>query len=188
MGRPSRIIIGSKFAFLEVIAVEGRGSGKCAVAVCRCVCGNTTRILRPGLKKMKSCGCKRLELLRRPRPQGNYRRLPRGEAAFNALLGSYKKAAKRMGRSFRLSRDLFRQLVTSECAYCGDAPTNTFGSGIYNGNFSYNGVDRIDSRKGYTLANVTPACSSCNRMKSNMPHFAFLEHVVRICAHVTGAV
>jgi 5-methylcytosine-specific restriction endonuclease McrA len=43
-----------------------------------------------------------------------------------------------------------------------------------------NGIDRIDSNKGYTMDNCVSCCWTCNRMKGNMTQQNFLEHISKI--------
>jgi hypothetical protein len=49
--------------------------------------------------------------------------------------------------------------------------------------FRWNGIDRIDSSRGYTPENTVPCCSTCNLMKSDSTHEAFLAHIEAIYAH-----
>lgn len=43
-----------------------------------------------------------------------------------------------------------------------------------------NGIDRIDSSEGYTLTNVIPCCTKCNRMKLNYTTRDFIDHISKI--------
>ena len=43
-----------------------------------------------------------------------------------------------------------------------------------------NGIDRIDSSKGYSLDNCVPCCPLCNRLKSDLDKNMFLEHISKI--------
>ena len=43
-----------------------------------------------------------------------------------------------------------------------------------------NGIDRLDSSKGYTINNCVPCCSKCNLMKSNFKKEDFLQHISKI--------
>jgi len=57
------------------------------------------------------------------------------------------------------------------CHYCGETPV----PGI-----SLNGLDRVDSRQGYTDANTVPCCSICNDMKITFSMTEFIDSVRRI--------
>ena len=66
---------------------------------------------------------------------------------------AYIHAAKHRNRSFALSKIDFALLVSSPCYYCGELQEN------------FNGVDRVNNDKGYTLDNCVSCCEMCNRMK-----------------------
>ena len=67
----------------------------------------------------------------------------------------YKSGAKRrVGKEFRLIKTEFALLISSPCYYCGELQEN------------FNGVDRVDNTKGYTIDNCVSCCSMCNRMKN----------------------
>ncbi len=60
-------------------------------------------------------------------------------------------AAQKRGITWEiLDEDAYLELVGKPCAYCG-GPT---GGGI--------GLDRLDSRGPYSVANVVPSCGPCN--------------------------
>lgn len=66
----------------------------------------------------------------------------------------------------------YKSLVLKNCEYC-DADYKTHSSGL-------NGLDRIDSNKGYLLDNVVPCCYDCNIMKSDMKKDEFFKHIEKI--------
>ena len=55
-----------------------------------------------------------------------------------------------------------------------------------NGDYTYNGIDRVDNTRGYTLDNVVPCCFKCNRAKDTMTKEEFLEWVGRVATHSLG--
>ena len=63
-----------------------------------------------------------------------------------------KKNAKKRNLDFQLTKEEFYNLTSKPCHYC-----NHFQD--------YNGIDRIDSTKGYYLQNCVPCCEICNKMK-----------------------
>ena len=79
----------------------------------------------------------------------------------------YKSNAKARGISWELTNEQFLELVTKDCDYCGHSQ-------------EYNGIDRIDSSKGYTIDNCVPCCSWCNTMKLDYSKTEFLEHIKKI--------
>ena len=46
-----------------------------------------------------------------------------------------------------------------------------------------NGLDRADSKKGYTKENCRPCCWGCNKAKSNQTESEFYEMIIRIVKH-----
>ena len=50
--------------------------------------------------------------------------------------------------------------------------------------FYYNGIDRIDSNKDYTVDNVVSCCSECNYMKRTSSVNDFYSQVKRIYEHL----
>lgn len=104
-------------------------------------------------------------------------------ALFNISYNRYKQNAIVRGFTFELTNEEFNRLITSNCHYCNSEPVeiqslkryNKTGKPIY-----MNGVDRIDSNKGYTIENTVPCCEMCNRMKLNYNIDKFYEHIEKI--------
>ena len=46
-----------------------------------------------------------------------------------------------------------------------------------NGDFIYNGIDRLDNNEGYLPSNVVTCCKICNRAKHSLTVVEFLEWV-----------
>lgn len=53
-----------------------------------------------------------------------------------------------------ISEEEFSEIAAKECFYCGIGGPN--------------GIDRIDSTKGYEQDNCTPCCKHCNYVKGNL--------------------
>lgn len=106
----------------------------------------------------------------------------RGESNFNYLLGQYRHAARYRGRIWDISKEDFRKLTSSNCFYCNSEPSNI--SKRQNrrnwGVYLYNGLDRVDNNEGYTLDNVIPCCSMCNRMRMVWSQEEFLAKIKEI--------
>lgn len=79
----------------------------------------------------------------------------------------YKKGAKARGLEFKIDKENFYTLTQQPCVYCGELN-------------EYNGLDRIDSSIGYTIENVVPCCSICNKMKLDHSKEFFFEHIKKI--------
>ncbi len=141
----------------------------------RCSCGREKEIERGNWvagRGLLRCPCT-------PR-EPNYNKLPPGESSFNSLFNNkYRDKSKRHGILFELTSEQFRILVTMNCAYCGVAPTQA--AKTKTGSvFLYNGIDRIDAKKGYVWENCNPCCKHCNFAKSNMSLPDWLDHIKRI--------
>jgi hypothetical protein len=68
---------------------------------------------------------------------------------------------------FDFTREEFYALISLPCYYCGSKST---------------GLDRLDSKKGYTWANIEPACYLCNVMKFTMTYSDFIDRVHKIAS------
>ena len=126
---------------------------------CLCDCGNMTTVNRQMLVDGTITSCKR-------------RTLKRGQSSFNFLFRNYKWGAEHRGLSFKLTKKQFKKLTKSNCYYCGLEPTSKIlkadkgNSG--NGKYIYNGIDRLNNEKGYTIENCVPCCKYCNSAKKEM--------------------
>ena len=50
----------------------------------------------------------------------------------------------------------------------------------YNGIYIYNGIDRIDNNKGYTIDNIVPCCHICNQAKSSFTLQEFQDWIEKV--------
>ena len=178
MSAKKPIITGTRYGRLVVIKEAVRHAPNGAIKyLCDCDCGLQTIAngvcLRAG--KWKSCGCLRKE-------EGYKKRLPDGVAGFNALYSSYKRQATYRGHSFQLNKFDFGLLTRQHCHYCGTKPSNIkkSRSNSLAGPYIYNGIDRVNNRRGYSLHNCVPCCALCNRMKRNLTTRQFLNHIESI--------
>jgi hypothetical protein len=94
--------------------------------------------------------------------------LPLGFASMRQLKRKYKYEAKKRGLKWDLTEEQFKGLTQQNCYYCGAKPNQSCFSthNWLNGEYIYNGLDRIDNTKGYTIDNVVPCCRQCNQAKS----------------------
>lgn len=147
---------------------------------CICDCGNEIIIslgeLRSG--NTKSCGCLRIELDKIPKYF-----LPNGEASFNQLYNNYQKRAQKSNFIFTLNKQQFKLLTSSNCKYCDSEPKQKLGLNRIHGHYIYNGIDRIENNKGYTIENSVSCCKICNFMKHILTEEEFFEHIKKIIIH-----
>lgn len=152
-------LIGQKFGRLTIIKKDN--SNKRGIFwLCKCDCGIEKVIYGEDIRqgKTKSCGCLRRE--------GNHRRLVFGLSSMRQAIGQYKVNAKKRGCVWDLTEEQFKKITQKDCYYCGTPPSNVVGQRtINNGIYTYNGIDRVDNTKGYTIDNVVPCCRFCNAAK-----------------------
>jgi len=166
-------LLGKTFGNLTVFNFEINDRHN-LIWLCNCSCGSNkvVRTIGTSLKNgdVKSCGCIRRN------------RLAFGENAFNRLYDTYRRRALKKDFPFSLSKEEFKIITSQNCFYCGIEPkqkapcSNT----RFYGDYIYNGIDRIDSSKGYTQDNVVPCCGQCNVAKNNHSYEKFLNWVEKI--------
>lgn len=141
--------------------------------LCRCDCGNICKVTSRSLKTgdTVSCGCYKRE------KAFETRALEKGKAAFNCLYSKYKRSARKRGLIFELSDEQFEKLTKQNCYYCGKKPNKTMYEAHFNGDYVWNGIDRIDNSKGYILDNCVSCCEYCNRGKLTKTRNEFLEWI-----------
>lgn len=166
-------VIGTVSGLLTAIGQPSR-RGQYTYLRCRCACGNEKDIRRDHfIDDSRSCGCQ----------EGFQRVLERGIAARNKTLLGYKKQAKKRGFEWSLTDNEAIDMMARDCHYCGAPPNGVTKSGVNNGHFTYNGLDRQDNRLGYTPSNVVPCCAMCNHAKAAHPVEAFEAWIDRLIQH-----
>jgi|WetSurSiteA1Bulk_404760.scaffolds.fasta_scaffold00264_17 hypothetical protein len=135
--------------------------------LCKCDCGKEKTIRREHLLsgKTKSCGCYQHEI--------EHNRI--GKTAKNELFWRYTSSAKRKNIVFSLTKEEFLEITSKNCFYCGLEPFKVKNSKWDNGNYIFNGIDRLDNTKGYIESNVVPCCWTCNQAKHEMMVTDFYE-------------
>lgn len=81
-------------------------------------------------------------------------------------LNQYHLHAKRKKIVFELPIDIFTNLLSSKCYYCGE--------------IGKMGIDRLNNDIGYTTNNSVPCCWICNFMKKNYTIEFFINHCRKI--------
>jgi hypothetical protein len=104
----------------------------------------------------------------------------------NYILAQYKRCATKRGYKFLLEDTEVIKIMSRPCVYCGAMNSNRAVRNQYAvKEYSYNGIDRINSDQDYTISNCAACCSSCNAAKSNMSVVDFMRSewfMVRITA------
>ena len=171
---------GNRYGHLLVMEYVGisKNRGHLALWKCLCDCGNESVVRGSRLRQgeTKSCGCGQWS-------DYSSRTLPVGRASANALRLRYKQNAKRDGRVFAITEEEFVRITSSDCYYCRAEPSNVYGGKTYNGDYTYNGVDRVDNSKGYVISNVVPCCRDCNSKKQHLTIEEMRNFAVKMEAH-----
>ncbi|WP_296683251.1 hypothetical protein [Flavobacterium sp.] len=144
----------------------------------KCDCGIEKKMSTSTLsnKKLRSCGCEAHRL----RKLG-FNKLAPGEANFNRIYLQYIHRAKNKKIPFELDKAFFREIITKRCVYCNsEGDSFRVNRSHSNGLFISNGIDRVDSSKGYTKENSVACCKTCNVMKNSLTLEKFLNHIKKI--------
>lgn len=171
-GTYDSIKVGDKFSKLVVESYYGIMNGR-HFYNCICDCGNKIIVAGSELLGGKRRNC------------GKGHRLSYADAAFNSIINTYKQSARRRNFEFILNDDEFRKLISSNCFYCGSEPKQKRQRSV-SGYMMFNGIDRIDSSRGYVPGNVLPCCSTCNFMKRSLRYNDFIAHIEKIYEHIHG--
>lgn len=163
-------LIGKKFNKLEILDIVYNKEKSRNEAICRCDCGNITKIETTRIKKYKviSCGCIKVEVHKKRRKK--FIDPPREE-----LYRQYKYSAKKRDFEFSISIETAYKLFDSNCYYCGAEPSNLII--VYGEKKLYSGIDRVNSKIGYTEENCVSCCKKCNIMKNTLAKDEFFEKI-----------
>lgn len=171
-------LTGKRFKRLIVVGLSHKNPKEKNLAYWRCLCDCGNEIIVRGISlssgATKSCGCWAKEVATKRIIEENKKRtLPIGTAASNSLFAAYKKGAKHRNLCFELPKTLFLELTSSTCFYCGRPPNQSRSEKRFNGVYLHNGIDRVDSSKGYEKDNCVPCCKHCNVAKMGQTQEAF---------------
>jgi len=169
---------GRKFGrlYVEQCLVLSNGNNKQGEYLCTCDCGTKDlKLSGYNLQRQDSCGCLRHEHRLR---NALIRRKP-SVTTINNCYCIHVCATNRDGRK-PLAKEQWLNIVIQPCYYCGEIDIRNIASTdhykrragvtltedlIKQYEVKINGVDRIDSTKGYELDNCLPCCTTCNTMK-----------------------
>lgn len=132
---------------------------RCPYWLCRCDCGIEKEVsgnsLRSGSKSCLFCRKTRGKLLTPT------------EKKTSTIRARYRIEAKQRNLIFDLSQTDFNRIIQLPCFYCDSIGKNRqiMNNGDY---FEYNGIDRVDNNKGYTLENCVACCKECNVHKKSI--------------------
>ena len=186
MRESKQLEIGSRFGKLVVIKrvrtekYEGTSRRYTFLRyVCKCDCGISRNVRANNLLYggTKSCGCSQVE-------SACGEKKPLQEIALKELFSQYKFRAARRGIKFSLSREMFQSLVFGKCYYCSSELSIfirvTRRKSLPDRLFSCNGVDRVNSFKGYVDGNVVSCCKNCNFAKRQLSVEEFYNWIEKV--------
>lgn len=187
--KPKKDRTGQIFGKLKVISfaryeLKQNSGGRKLIWNCECECGNEKEVENSNLisGNVKSCGC----LLREVIKIVHKKNIKKG-IAFEYVWKEYVKSAEERQLEFTLTKDQFRDITQQNCYYCGIQPhtvKDRNGSHIFKASsYIYNGIDRIDNSRGYTIINSVPCCRNCNIGKGTKTRDEFLAWVSRVYHH-----
>lgn len=147
--------------------------------LCLCDCGNefytTAGSLRNGDRSScVDCSSKsRIEKMRKPDQHIKY------------MLSYYLRNAEKRNLEFSLTLEDVRALISGDCFYCGAAPRHGSGCAkrLFHDAVPANGIDRVDSNRGYIFNNCVSCCFDCNRSKGNRTVEEFVSWAKRLIGH-----
>lgn len=174
-------LTGQKFHRLTVLesvsAIGGRSAWKC-----QCDCGNIKIVKTENLRSSdtKSCGCWNREQ-RSLRAENMYSKCIK----YTPLIASARRVWQKIYNE--MSFDDFYTISQQNCYYCGSMPSNVQNMADKKssqkmkneGNFIYNGLDRLDSSKPHSKENCVACCKYCNYAKRERTVEEFKEWLIQ---------
>lgn len=104
-----------------------------------------------------------------------------GVAPINGLIATYRRRAKTDDIQYNLDKELFIQLISNNCIYCGTEPTMEFpADNKLRDKIIYNGIDRLDNKGGYVNGNVATCCYACNIAKRDLKTSEFSNWLKKV--------
>lgn len=164
-------------------------------AVCT-LCDRTYKVDGRNIRQHRSkccieCGNIRSAELRTGKPKTNR---TAKETSEHYLYSKEKSSAiNKRKLAWELSKSEFLELIYGDCNYCGEPPSRLCNPVQWSGLAQKtsdaawiirNGIDRVDSLKGYTKDNSVTCCTKCNLMKTNSSLEDFKEHIKKIYLHL----
>lgn len=179
---------GDKFNRLTVVEYSYTNKQRRKCFICKCDCGNTATIQSNNLKSghTKSCGC----FARETNSKVNKSRFKGERSLINRVYGNYKKSAKSRNIPFDLTNDEVEKLIFQNCYYCTAKPENKcrvkLKNDLQHEDLLYNGIDRVDNSKGYTVNNVVPCCTQCNFAKRSLSIKDFKQWIMKVYENLSN--
>jgi hypothetical protein len=84
-----------------------------------------------------------------------------------------RSICKKLGLAWEISKELYAELISQPCAYCGGPPSETG-----------RGLDRINPLKGYTPDNVLGCCGLCNDVRGAIFTVDEMKRIGKLIAEI----
>lgn len=170
--------VGQKYNRLTIVEKSGYDKHNNRLYKCRCDCGNFVTVRGNALTSgnTKSCGCLSREVKKS-------KKFPNDRGVINHIILQYKRHARDRGIPWELSYEDVERIIQQPCVYCGTEKSNHKVTKNLKEGYDHNGIDRVDSSKGYFSGNVVPCCKICNIAKSNMNQKDFIKWANRVAIH-----
>ena len=188
--------INMRYGRLLVVKNVGKDKRKKYLWLCKCDCGNEKIVVGDNLSsgKSKSCGCLKAEFLAK---KGNQYGLfkDREVALLKVQYHHLKKRNKKMGFGDIdiIDFETFSKLSKSHCEYCGLEHSKEISDRLSESKkkkllsdhiLKCNGIDRVDSKKGYSKDNSVACCKHCNFAKNSMTKQEFFIWIKRVYENI----
>jgi 5-methylcytosine-specific restriction endonuclease McrA len=177
----NQLKIGEKFNHLIILKldhVEWKYNRSNFYYLCQCSCGKEKVIDKNSIRRgvTQSCGCYHRK------QNGLAHRKEKYSASMSGIYGLYRIRAKNKSINFELTKEQFKKITSQNCFYCGESPSQYTKSHKHHfyGAYKHNGLDRINSKQGYTIKNVVACCKYCNYAKNDLTTTKFLNHIRKI--------
>ena len=180
-------IIGYKFGKLTVLNISKTRGNKGQIRYdCICDCGNTHTVTGESIRngKSKSCGCLKKTYI--PKTFNKNRE----HAILKVQYSHLKRRNNKIDSNAKcITFEKFYTLSKSKCHYCGlehsktllDRTNETKDTKLISDTIvCVNGIDRVDSSKGYVEGNVVSCCKYCNAAKNTMSRDEFFKWIKRV--------
>ena len=176
-----------KHGRLTVVSHAGKGHRNKHLWLCMCECGNEKIVVSDNLSsgKSNSCGCLKADFLARKGNQYGIHE-DREKVLLKVQYSHLKRRDKSKGFVDTISFDVFSSLSKSPCKYCGLGYSKEIEDRLNESKkqkrlsdhiLRCNGIDRVDSSKGYSVENSVPCCKFCNTAKNTMSENDFYKWV-----------
>lgn len=178
-GKKTEYLIGEKNNLLTIVDFRPPKKGTQITWICKCECGNIAYVRsKKHLKKRigcSSCTSSIVSVNKGPFEHYSY---------FKKKAKRYKEDALKRHLNFDITYEDCYDLFRGDCYYCGIEPelkSNGFEQyKVSESPLRANGIDRIDSKKGYTKENTVSCCVTCNYGKHKQSKEDFLNWIEKV--------